>query len=85
MNHIIKTGRHVIRTRAFFSNLTKSKGSAPAPREYLQFSKKRLVDFGELPFGEIPDALKYRRPNSLIKLSNGVRVATQTWPGYGCA
>ena len=32
--------------------------------EKLQFSKHRLVDFGELPLGEIPDALKYDRPFS---------------------
>lgn len=26
-----------------------------------QFSKEKLTDFGELPLGEIPDALKYDR------------------------
>ena len=30
--------------------------------EKLQFSKHRLVDFGQLPLGEIPDALQYDRP-----------------------
>jgi len=43
----------------------------------LQFSKKRLTDFGELPLGEIPDALKYDREFNLTKLNNGVRVATE--------
>merc|ERR1711935_872325 len=36
---------------------------------------------GELPLGEIPDALKFDRPNSLTKLDNGVRVATETYTG----
>jgi processing peptidase subunit beta len=47
----------------------------------LQFSKHRLTDFGELPLGQIPDALKYDRPHQLSQLNNGVRVATEYWPG----
>mmetsp|Transcript_6035 Transcript_6035/g.6622 ORF Transcript_6035/g.6622 Transcript_6035/m.6622 type:complete len:523 (-) Transcript_6035:167-1735(-) len=43
----------------------------------LQFSKKRLTEFGELPLGEIPDALKYDREFNLTKLNNGVRVASE--------
>jgi hypothetical protein len=87
MRHIIKRSQPLMGGRSVFSfsELTKSKTSAPSKREYLQFSKKRLVDFGELPFGEIPDALKYRRPSSLKKLPNGVRVASQYWPGHGAA
>lgn len=33
-----------------------------ARRERLQFSKDRLTEFGELPIGEIPEALRYDRP-----------------------
>jgi len=45
----------------------------------LQFSKEKLTEFGDLPLGEIPDALKYDRPFQLTKLNNGVRVATESW------
>lgn len=45
----------------------------------LQFSKKRLSEFGELPFGEVPDALKYDKEFNLTKLNNGVRIATENW------
>jgi hypothetical protein len=34
-----------------FSQVTKANNTAPARRERLQFSKHRLVDFGELPHG----------------------------------
>ena len=34
----------------------------------LQFSKNRLTDFGELPLGEVPDALKYDREFSRCSL-----------------
>lgn len=30
----------------------------------LQFSKEKLTEFGDLPLGEIPEALKYNRPFS---------------------
>ena len=36
-----------------------------------------MVDFGELPRGEIPDALKFDRSGDLSQLDNGVRVATE--------
>jgi len=45
----------------------------------LQFSKTPILNnFGELPFGEIPEPLKYVRPFGI--LSNGVRVCTESWP-----
>ena len=45
-----------------------------APKEqHLQFSKAPIMsNFGELPFGEIPEALKYVRPfqmTTLIKVN----------------
>lgn len=66
--------------RAFFSQVTDAskRGGQVSTRDNLQFSKKRLVDFGELPHGEIPTALQYSKPSSLNKLSNGVTVATET-------
>lgn len=67
--------------RAFFSQVTRTTPSAPIRREHLQFSKHRLVDFGELPLGEVPDALKFTRPSNLETLPNGVRIATEQWAG----
>ena len=42
-----------------------------------QFSKAKLVNFGELEDGEIPEALKYSRPCKIQALTNGLRVATE--------
>ena len=64
------------------------------PRDqHLQFSKAPIMsNFGELPFGEIPEPLKYVRPFGKIffnyvlflfnnveitTLSNGIRVCTE--------
>lgn len=38
----------------------------------MQFSKKRLTDFGDLPSGEIPEALKYSKPVFQKTLTNGI-------------
>jgi processing peptidase subunit beta len=38
----------------------------------MQFSKKRLTDFGDLPAGEIPEALKFSKPVFQKTLSNGI-------------
>lgn len=46
-------------------------------RESLQFSKNKLTDFGELPQGEIPNALQYDFKSQLTKLDNGMRVVTE--------
>ena len=45
-----------------FSELSAAKSTGVVKREKLQFSKKRLTDWGELPLGEIPDALQYDLP-----------------------
>ncbi|CAD8140282.1 unnamed protein product [Paramecium octaurelia] len=45
----------------------------------LQFSKSALVDFGELPTGEIPEALKYDRHSTLTQLDNGLRVVSELY------
>lgn len=48
----------------------------------MQFSKDPIMDnFGELPFGEIPEPLKYVRPMNVTTLSNGIRVCTERVPG----
>jgi processing peptidase subunit beta len=57
--------------------LTKTGSSTPAVRETLQFSKAKLTDFGELPTGEIPQALHYDFASQLSTLSNGLRVVTE--------
>ena len=64
-----------------FSQVTKPNVSSPARRDRLQFSKHRLVDFGELPHGEIPEALRAVRPSEFQKLSNDVRVVSESWVG----
>lgn len=46
----------------------------------LQFSKVPIMDnFGELPTGEIPEALKYIRDFKMTTLPNGIRVCTESW------
>eukprot|EP01017_Pseudomicrothorax_dubius_P028600 TRINITY_DN3402_c0_g1_i1.p1 TRINITY_DN3402_c0_g1~~TRINITY_DN3402_c0_g1_i1.p1 ORF type:complete len:519 (+),score=156.42 TRINITY_DN3402_c0_g1_i1:145-1701(+) len=65
-----------------FSQVVKSAattGKGVARPERYQFNNSRLVEFGELPFGEIPDALAVDRPFNLSTLSNGVRVCTESW------
>lgn len=62
-----------------FSSLSNPIDSTVAKRDRLQFSKKRLTDFGELPPGEIPDALQYDCPFEVSKLENGVRVGVEAW------
>jgi len=53
MKHIVRSAVKATRLCASFSQVAEasSKGSRVATRDTLQFSKKRLVDFGELPFG----------------------------------
>jgi len=40
-----------------------------------------MSNFGELPFGEIPEPLKYVRPFQITTLSNGIRVCTEKTSG----
>lgn len=53
--------RHI---RTFASNVQKTAEANVGPTSYTQFSRGAQTDFGELPFGEIPEALKYDRPFS---------------------
>jgi len=47
-----------------------------------QFSKDpTMSNFGDLPFGEIPEPLKYVRQFHSTTLSNGVRVCSERVPG----
>lgn len=66
----MKIARLATTLSSFFSQVTKAANTAPARRDKLQFSKHRLVDFGELPHGEIPEALRAVRPSQTQKLSN---------------
>ena len=62
--------RNILKYRRNFSTkLGNDKGlsaqnvaTGVARSDKLQFSKHRLVDFGELPQGEIPEALQFDRP-----------------------
>ena len=85
INQVVRKSRAILKNRALFSEVTKSGGRAPAKSDRLQFSKARLVDFGELPYGEIPAALQYSRPTTLEQLSNGVTVATEKWANQQAA
>jgi hypothetical protein len=79
MNKVVKAIRLLNTLKAGFSEVTKATSRAPARRERLQFSKHRLTDFGELPHGEIPEALRAVRPSETHKLSNEIRVASESW------
>lgn len=46
-----KKTQKIFNLLAPFSEVARSRGRTPAQRDHLQFSKKRLVDFGELPHG----------------------------------
>lgn len=46
MNKVSRSLNRFLTLRAAFSQITKAQNQAPSRREYLQFSKKRLVDFG---------------------------------------
>lgn len=56
---------HKLLAKAFAtaSDLTSAAPGTLIRREKLQFSKKRLTDWGELPPGEIPEALQYDCPH----------------------
>jgi processing peptidase subunit beta len=75
------------KNRAFFASLgskdisARNVASDVVKHDKLQFSKHRLTDFGDLPAGQIPEALKYDREHKVATLSNGVRVATEQWSG----
>lgn len=57
-------------------------GDIVAKEQMLQFSKAPIQDtFGDLPFGEIPEPLKYVRPFKSTTLSNGIRVCSEATPG----
>jgi hypothetical protein len=85
MNRITRLTSSVTQIRMAFSQIAKTTSKAPSRREYLQFSKNKLVDFGELPHGQIPDALKSSRPSTIDKLPNGVRIVSEYWIGNEAA
>lgn len=37
------------------------------------------LNHGDLPFGEIPQPLKFVRPFEVTTISNGIRVCTEHW------
>ena len=51
MNKVARAIRLARNVRFNFSEVTRPNATAPARRDRLQFSKQRLVDFGELPHG----------------------------------
>ena len=81
MNKVVRTVRLLRCLRSGFSEITNPNVSSPVRRDRLQFSKHRLVDFGELPHGEIPEALQVVRPTHYQKLTNDIRVVSESWVG----
>ena len=57
----------------------KSQDRSPVMHQGIQFSKEHLVDFGELPTGEIPSQLKQSPKNQLTQLTNNSRVFTEVY------
>jgi len=61
------------KSRVFYSSLgskdlsARNVASEVVRGERLQFSKAKLTDFGDLPLGQIPDALKYDRPHRKLE------------------
>ncbi len=53
----------------------------PSQREAFQFSKDRLVEFGELPIGEVPLELKSQPENIFTRLSNDAQIVTEHYNG----
>lgn len=69
---IFRNRLHSLRRIASFCTVQSTSGAKPPanaphqppqPRSLNQFTKSRLTDFGELPVGEIPEALKFDRPS----------------------
>lgn len=57
-------------------------GGLQQKEQFMQFSKEPIMaNFGELPFGEIPEPLKFVRPFHETTLSNGIRVCSESTPG----
>jgi mitochondrial-processing peptidase subunit beta len=79
INKVAKTIKLIQSLTPAFSQVVNASKSAPVRRQRLQFSKHRLIEFGELPHGEIPEALAAIRPTNINKLSNEIRVGTETW------
>lgn len=51
-----------------------------------QFSKRPVANnHGDLPFGEIPEPLKYVRPTHVTTLPNGIKVVSESFPGQQAA
>jgi processing peptidase subunit beta len=68
-------------TKKFSSSLKtadQQTSSVAHKEQFMQFSKDPIMEnFGSLPFGKIPDPLKYVRPFHDVTLSNGIRVCTE--------
>jgi processing peptidase subunit beta len=82
LSTLAKQTRANFATKLGSTDLSKQNTNAGVVRrDRLQFSKDKLTDFGDLPAGEVPEALKYDRPVETSRLPNGIQVATQHWPG----
>lgn len=75
----IESNKSRDKTNSYITDLERD-GSLRVKTESLQFSKSKIMDnLGELPYGEIPEPLKYVRDFKMTVLNNGVRVCTESW------
>jgi hypothetical protein len=51
--------------------------TSPQVFKNTQFNQNMLVDYGDIPLGEIPEPLKYDRPYEITTISNGIKVMTE--------
>ena len=73
-------------TRAYFSDTSVSNAGNDSSLQSrfttFQFTKEKCTDFGDLPRGEVPDALKVDPKFDHVKLDNGVQIGMEHFDGH---
>ncbi len=79
---ILRNLKTLRRNFKFFSTIPeKTSSESPTLHQGIQFSKEKLIDFGELPVGEIPEQLKVSPKCLQTNLSNQVRITSEQYKG----
>lgn len=81
LNRVLRktnTVRNLLKMR-FSENLPKKNNESRLSnaQKAFQFRKDELIDFGELPRGEIPDALKIDPKFDLVNLPNAAKIGVE--------
>lgn len=66
--------------RSSAKNVVQTSTSDLSGHESFQFSKARLVEFGELPVGEVPLELKHQPKTQTTTLENKASIVTELYP-----